>query len=145
MAYNQNYSQRRSDEVRFDLMEHIGVLGKRDNGWTKEVNIIAWNGGKAKVDIRDWDPDHARMSRGITLFEEEAESLVKALARRYGLRYVSKPPAGNEKHMEPVHTERPDVLFDEPAAPASAEAHDLTAGEANAEEIPFEEAAAAQC
>ena len=90
MAYNQNYSQRSNDEVHFDLMEHIGVLGRKDNGWTKEVNIVAWNGGKAKVDIRDWGPDHDRMSRGITLFEEEAENLVKALAHRYGLRYTNK-------------------------------------------------------
>lgn len=91
MAYNQNYTQKRNDEVRFDLMEHIGVLGKRDNGWTKEVNIVAWNGGRAKVDIREWDPDHARMTKGITLFEEEAETLAKALARRYGLRYTGDP------------------------------------------------------
>ena len=141
MAYNQNYSQRRNDEVRYDLMEHVGVLARRDNGWTKEVNIIAWNGGKAKVDIRDWDPDHERMSKGITLFEEEAETLVRALARRYGLRYIIDAPAREEKHEpkaeEPVPAERPDILFDEPA-----EADTTETAEPPAEESPFEEAAA---
>ena len=97
MAYNQNYAQRKNDDVHFDLMEHIGVLGRKDNGWTKEVNIVAWNGGKAKVDIRDWGPDHDRMSRGITLFEEEAENLTRALARRYGIRYTGGMTAAKEE------------------------------------------------
>ena len=114
MAYNQNYSQRNNDTVHFDLMEHIGVLGRKDNGWTREVNIVAWNGGKAKVDIRDWDPDHSRMTKGITLFEEEAENLAKALARRYGLRYTGKESAGEDKQEEEACRDRPDVLFDEP-------------------------------
>ena len=106
MAYNQNYSQGSNDKVRFDLMEHIGVLAKKDNGWTKEVNIVAWNGGKAKV--------------GITLFEEEAETLVKALAHRYGLRYTGSSPcqevAQNTAAMEKQEEELP---FDEAAAEQS--------------------------
>ena len=122
MAYNQNYSQGSNDKVRFDLMEHIGVLAKKDNGWTKEVNIVAWNGGKAKVDIREWDPDHARMTKGITLFEEEAETLVKALARRYGLRY------NNEPRQEEATTS---------AAMQTAPAEDE-----QEEEIPFDETVA---
>ena len=90
MAYTQNNSQGRNDRVRFDLMERIGVLSRKDNGWTREVNIVAWNDGPGKVDIREWDPDHKRMTKGVTLFEEEAERLTEVLARRYGLIY----PAG---------------------------------------------------
>ena len=87
MAYRQNNSQGRNDQVRFDLLERIGVLSRKENGWTREVNIVAWNDGPGKVDIRDWDPDHKRMTRGITLFEDEAENLTKVLARRYGLTF----------------------------------------------------------
>ena len=89
-----NQKNNNNDEVRFDLMEHIGVLGTKENGWTKEVNIVAWNGGAAKVDVRDWDPDHERMSRGITLYEEEAEKLAKALAARYGVGICDKEKGG---------------------------------------------------
>lgn len=96
MAYRQNDSQRRNDTVRFDLLERIGVLSKKDNGWTREVNIVSWNNGAAKVDIREWDPDHKRMTKGVTLFEEEAETLTKYLARRYGLRLT-------EREREPAH------------------------------------------
>ncbi len=82
---NSNNQQRNGDEVRFEIKERIGVLGSKENGWTKEVNIVAWNGGAGKVDVREWDPGHTRMSRGITLFEEEAEKLTRALAERYNI------------------------------------------------------------
>ncbi len=103
MAYRQNNSQGRNDQVRFDLMERIGVLSRKENGWTREVNIVSWNDGPGKVDIREWDPDHKRMTRGVTLFEDEAEKLTKVLARRYGL----------------FHTER---TYEEPACTAADEA-----------------------
>lgn len=72
-----------STEVTFEIMEHVGVLESRNDGWTKEVNIVSWNGGPAKIDIRDWDPAHERMSRGITLMEDTAEKLAMALSARY--------------------------------------------------------------
>ncbi|WP_446898919.1 YdbC family protein [Clostridium sp. LBM24168] len=40
-------------------------------GWEKEVNVMRWNGRKAKVDIRDWDGKHEKMGKGITLDREE--------------------------------------------------------------------------
>ena len=73
-------------DVEFNIKEHIGVIDVRDNGWTKEVNIVEWNGGDPKIDIREWEPGHRRMSRGITLTEEQAEKMTKALAQRYGVR-----------------------------------------------------------
>ncbi len=94
MAYRQNDSQSRNDRFRFDLMEHIGVLSMKDNGWTREVNLVSWNGNTAKVDIREWDPEHKRMTKGVTLFEDEAETLAKVLARRYGLRLTDREPPG---------------------------------------------------
>lgn len=81
---NKNENQRNGNrEVTFKLMEHIEVLEERKDGWTKEVNIVSWNGGQGKIDIRDWDPDHERMTKGITLFEDTAEKLAKALMQRY--------------------------------------------------------------
>ena len=83
MNNTQNQRQKSNDEVTFELMEHIDVLEERKDGWKKEVNIVAWNGGAPKIDIRDWDPDHERMGRGITLFEDTAEKLAGALYKRY--------------------------------------------------------------
>ena len=83
---NGNIRQRSDDNFTFDIMENLLVFGQRkDTGWTKEANIVCWNGGSPKLDIREWDPDHERMSRGATLYEAEAERLAKVLCKRYGI------------------------------------------------------------
>ena len=77
---------RKNGEVTFEIKEHIGVLGSnnnKDNIWTKEVNLVSWNGREPKIDIRDWSEGHTRMTRGITLTEDQAMKLTKALVDRY--------------------------------------------------------------
>ena len=69
-------------EIEFKLVEKLGVLDTHKSGWAREVNIVAWNGKPPKFDIRDWDPEHERMSRGITLHEREAIKLAKILVQR---------------------------------------------------------------
>lgn len=69
-------------EVSFDIIEEIGVLSTYSTGWTKEINLVSWNGGAARYDIRDWDPRHERMSRGVTLQEKEMRALIDSLRRR---------------------------------------------------------------
>lgn len=59
----------------YKVKEHIGVIS-RHNGWTTELNIISWNNGTPKFDVRDWNSDHSRMSRGITLTDYEMRSLI---------------------------------------------------------------------
>lgn len=73
----------RSDEFTFEIKEHIGVLGSYSTGWKKELNLIEWNGGNAKLDIRDWDPGHEHMSRGITLHRGEAKLLEDLLCKYF--------------------------------------------------------------
>ena len=64
-----------SREVTFEIKEHIGVISENNKGWTKEVNLVSWNGGETKYDIREWDPEHVKMSRGVTLNEEQVTAL----------------------------------------------------------------------
>lgn len=65
----------------FEIIEEIGVLSENAKGWKKELNLISWNGGEPKYDIRDWDPNHEKMGKGITLSEEEAKQLYIALSQ----------------------------------------------------------------
>lgn len=44
-------------EIKFDVVEHIGVLSESSKGWTKELNLISWNGKEPKYDLRDWAPN----------------------------------------------------------------------------------------
>ena len=69
-------------EVTFEIVEEIGVIATHSTGWKKELNLVSWNGGQAKNDIRDWDPGHRRMSRGVTLKEQEMRQIVELLRRR---------------------------------------------------------------
>lgn len=64
-----------SNGVTIEIKKRIGVIRVLDNGWTKELNIVSWNNADPKYDIREWSPDHERMSRGITLTSEEMSSL----------------------------------------------------------------------
>ena len=71
-----------NDKITFEILEHIGVISEHGNGWRRECNIVAWNGGRPKVDIREWSEDYTKMSRGITLTDEESRRLFEALRRR---------------------------------------------------------------
>ena len=35
------------------------------------LNLISWNDGEPKYDIRDWSPDGTRMGKGISLSHDE--------------------------------------------------------------------------
>ncbi len=72
----------KNDNVRFEITEHIGVLSTDRSGWTKEVNLVSWNGSPPKYDIREWDPKHEKMSRGVTLSEDEASRIRQILGER---------------------------------------------------------------
>lgn len=69
-------------EITFEITERIGVIRKTQDGWTRELNRVCWNGGAVKWDIREWDEDHTRMSRGLTLTDEEMEGLVRLYMER---------------------------------------------------------------
>ena len=62
-------------ELKFEITERIGVLSENAKGWTKELNKVSWNEREPKYDLREWNPDHGRMGKGITLTDEEVETL----------------------------------------------------------------------
>lgn len=64
---------------KYEIIKKLGVLSENTNGWKREVNLISWNERPAKIDIRDWDPNNEKMSKGITLSDEEAENLLNIL------------------------------------------------------------------
>jgi hypothetical protein len=65
-------------DIKFEIVKKIGVLSKTDKGWTKVLNLIAWNDREPKYDIREWLPDGQTMGKCVTLSKEELATL-KAL------------------------------------------------------------------
>lgn len=69
-------------EITFEITKELGVISENSKGWTRELNLVSWNEREPKFDIRDWNPDHTRMSKGISLTEEEMEKLVELFNTR---------------------------------------------------------------
>ena len=67
-----------NDEIKFEIKKHYGILSESAKGWTKELNLVSWRDAEPKFDLRDWNPEHEKMGRGITMTKEELIKL-KAL------------------------------------------------------------------
>ena len=66
-------------ELKYEIVKKIGVLSETDKGWKKELNLVKWNDYAPKYDLRDWNEDHTRMGKGITLTEEEIKKLKESI------------------------------------------------------------------
>ena len=54
-AWGFSYTQKQggktmnNGEIYYKIHANVGTIAKYPTGWTKEVNIVSWNGGAAKV------------------------------------------------------------------------------------------------
>ena len=87
-----------NERISYKVIANVGTLAKYQSGWSKEVNIVSWNEGPAKLDIRDWSEDHEKMSRVITLNADEVQRLIDSVQSRDAiamLRDMARPPRTN--------------------------------------------------
>lgn len=68
-------------EIQYEIVKEIAVLSRSEGGYTKEVNLIAWNGKEPKYDIRSFSPNREKCRKGITLTADEVAALLKALQK----------------------------------------------------------------
>lgn len=66
-------------DIKYEIVKHIAILGESSKGWKKELNLIAWNGKEPKYDIREWALEHVKMSKGVTLNNNELLKLKQIL------------------------------------------------------------------
>ncbi len=62
-------------ELKYEIVEKLGVLGESGNGWTKVLNMVSWNDREPVYDLRTWNASHERMGKGITLSQDEIMTL----------------------------------------------------------------------
>lgn len=62
-------------DIKYEIKENLGAISESSKGWVKELNLISWNEKEAKYDIRDWDLEHKKMGKGVTLTVEELKKL----------------------------------------------------------------------
>lgn len=68
-------------ELKYEIINQIGIISTSASGWNTELNRVSWNGAEPKYDLRSWSPDHSKMGKGITLSESELTSLADLLAK----------------------------------------------------------------
>lgn len=66
-------------DLKCEIKQQLACLSEEKNGWTKEINLVSWNGNEAKYDIRAWSADHSKMGKGVTLTKEELMMLKSVL------------------------------------------------------------------
>lgn len=66
-------------EFTYEITETIGILSQSTNGWSRQLNLISWNGRAPKYDIRDWAPGNEKMGKGISMSLEELKALKEIL------------------------------------------------------------------
>ena len=62
-------------EIKYEVIDNVGVISDGTNGWNKELNLISWNEREPVYDIRTWSPDRSKMGKGVTISKEEAKTL----------------------------------------------------------------------
>lgn len=62
-------------EIKYEIKEMLGVLSESTKGCTKQLNLVSWNDKEPKYDLREWDPNHEKMGKGVTLSKEELVKL----------------------------------------------------------------------
>ena len=72
-------------DIKYEIINHIGVLSESRSGWRLELNRVSWNGGEPKYDLRDWAPEHEKMGKGVTLTEEELRALKEIIDKEVEL------------------------------------------------------------
>ena len=91
------------NEISYEIVKRIGVINSYPTGWSKEINLVSWNEGSPKYDIRDWAPDHEHMSRGAALTEQELARLMNHVLEKTP---EIKSIMDNEKHKALKEPER---------------------------------------
>ena len=78
-----NYSSKKKDEIKYDVIEKLGVLSS-DSKMPKELRVISWNGKDPVYDLRGWCVDEdgtEKMTKGITLTASELQGLLEILKK----------------------------------------------------------------
>jgi len=100
------------------IVKHYGVLAESEKGWTKELNLVSWNGRDPRLDIREWAPDKNKTGKGVTIKQAEF-GVLKSIVNSIDMSSdISKSSFGDAAEL-------PSVFKIEPQTAAVAESADI--------------------
>ncbi len=80
---NQRSENSSSDYKPMERVIRATLASLRENqkrGWKRLVTVTQWGGGKFKLDIREWNSDMTRSTKGMTFTRSEVEKLRNVLS-----------------------------------------------------------------
>ena len=72
-------------DITYSVEKQIGVISS-SGVWETQLNLISWNHGKPKYDLRKWNTETGKMSKGISLTKDELVSLIDLVNDYFELR-----------------------------------------------------------
>ena len=63
-------------EIQYEIVKEIAVLSASDSGYTKEINLISWNGREPKYDIRSFSPNRVVLCQEKVQIKHELFTLI---------------------------------------------------------------------
>ena len=72
---------RKMAEVNYRIIKEVMALppeSDKETAFHTELNIISWNNGYPKLDIRRWAKDRTKCGKGISLSMEETKTVLEA-------------------------------------------------------------------
>lgn len=74
------------EKASYEIKENILYLPKKNETdvYHTELNVVSWFGKEPKLDIRGWSDDHEKMTKGISLTEDEFIKIAQAGLEKLG-------------------------------------------------------------
>lgn len=74
------------EKASYEIKENILSLPKKSETdvYHTELNVVSWFGKDPKLDIRGWSDDHEKMTKGISLTEDEFIKIAQAGLEKLG-------------------------------------------------------------
>lgn len=67
-------------ELKYEILETLAELPE-SKGYHLELNLIKWGDNDPKYDLRRWNEDLSKMTKGVTLTKEELLLLKEELSK----------------------------------------------------------------
>lgn len=67
-------------DIKYEILETLVKLPEKKD-YHLEINLIKWGSNDPKYDLRRWNDDRTKMTKGITMTKEELLALMDELSK----------------------------------------------------------------
>ena len=86
-------------EIKYEVVQKLAVLSQRPRGWERQLNLISWNDGEPKYDIRDWSPD----GTPAACYQKNAEDYLQGDVSTSVMAQYGQQLFGTAQHTHSAH------------------------------------------